>query len=76
MLPEEILNNIADESIQGGEIIDAIQCLSPRHAACISLRYIAGLSCQDTAAQLGISTATVSREVKTAIGEIKRIICR
>jgi RNA polymerase sigma factor (TIGR02999 family) len=48
------------------DALSALEALDPRKAAVVELRFFAGLSLEETAVQLGISTETVSREWRRA----------
>lgn len=46
--------------------LDRLSAVAPRQAAIVEMRFFAGLSVEETAAALEISTATVKREWKSA----------
>jgi RNA polymerase sigma factor (TIGR02999 family) len=48
------------------DALSALEALDPRKAKVVELRFFAGLSQEETAAQLGISAETVSREWRRA----------
>lgn len=48
------------------EALTRLKALSPRQSQVLELRYFGGLSLEETAAALGVSVATVSRELRTA----------
>lgn len=48
------------------DALTALEALDPRKAAVVELRFFAGLSIEETAAQLGVSPETVSREWRRA----------
>jgi RNA polymerase sigma factor (TIGR02999 family) len=49
-----------------GEALDRLETADPRKAAVVRMRYFAGLTSEETAAALDISTATVEREWRFA----------
>ncbi len=53
-----------------------LAALDPRQASIVEMRYFSGLSVEETAAALGISTATVKREWRTARLWLSREISR
>ncbi len=55
--------DVADRTTLG----DALQTLSPRERAAVTLRYVDGLSTAETAATLGISAGAVKRYVHDAV---------
>jgi RNA polymerase sigma factor (TIGR02999 family) len=48
------------------EALSALEAVDPRKAAVVELRFFAGLTVEETAAQLGISSETVGREWRRA----------
>jgi RNA polymerase sigma factor (TIGR02999 family) len=48
------------------DALTTLETLDPRKAAVVELRFFAGLSIEETAAQLGVSPKTVSREWRLA----------
>ena len=44
------------------EALDRLQQLDPRQATLVKLRYFAGLTLEEAAAALGVSTSTADRE--------------
>jgi RNA polymerase sigma factor (TIGR02999 family) len=57
---------VDDELAALCEALERLEQLAPRQARVVECRYFAGLSLDETAAALGISAATVSREWTTA----------
>ena len=58
------------------EALTRLAALDPDQARLVELRYFAGLTLDDTAATLGISPATVSREWTVARRWLRRELAR
>ena len=67
-LDDELL--VADEELAAAAEVDEalarLEQLSPRQAAMLECRYFGGLSLEETAAAMGVSLATVKRELRLA----------
>lgn len=55
-----------DRLIALDEALDRLAALEPRHARVVELRYFGGLSVDEVAAMLGVSSGTVKRDWQTA----------
>jgi RNA polymerase sigma factor (TIGR02999 family) len=56
----------ADDVLALEEAIKALEAMNPRHARVVECRFFAGLTVEETADVLGISTPTVKRDWRTA----------
>lgn len=71
---------VAFDDAQAGTLValdDALQdleAINPRHGRVVECRYFGGLSLEETAAALGISAATVSRDWQMARAWLKRAL--
>ena len=55
-----------DDLVALDEALDRLRELEPRHARVVELRHLTGLSIEETAEVLGVSTPTVKRDWRTA----------
>jgi len=63
---EPVVHQEAAEVIALHEALDALQEIDPRKSRVVELRYFGGLSIEETAEALGISTITVNRDWRLA----------
>ena len=61
-LPEEKLESVTDLD----EALTHLEAVSPRQSQLLQHRYFGGLSLEESAAALGVSLATVKRELRSA----------
>ena len=73
VIPDEILSNIADDR-QSYDMIAALRALSPRHAAAISLHYIAGLTQLQVASIMHLSRTQIRLDLEAATAHLKKIL--
>jgi RNA polymerase sigma factor (TIGR02999 family) len=59
-------DRLAADAVALGTALEQLERLNPRQAEVIECRFFAGLSVEDTAAALGISTPTVKRDWRVA----------
>lgn len=64
------------EIIALDDALNALEALDPRRAAIIEMRYFGGMTGEEIAAALGVSTATVTREAALAEAWLKRELTR
>jgi RNA polymerase sigma-70 factor (ECF subfamily) len=67
---------VGDEVLALDEALTRLAALDPEQARLVELRYFAGLTLDDTAAALGVSPATVSREWTVARRWLRRELDR
>ncbi|MEM1125866.1 MAG: sigma-70 family RNA polymerase sigma factor [Bacteroidota bacterium] len=61
----------ADELVALDEALNHLETLQPRHARVVECRYFGGLTIEETAAALGVSTITVTRDWRMARAWLK-----
>jgi RNA polymerase sigma factor (TIGR02999 family) len=66
----------AEDLISLDDALHALAAFDERKARTLELRYFAGLSLEETARALGVSTATVGREVRYAEAWLRRELLR
>ena len=66
---DDVLRVLDDQALR-----DALHRLNPRHQEVISLRYLAGLSPQETAAAMGVSPPTVAAVLHRALRALERLV--
>ena len=62
---------ISDEHVEAvtelDEALTRLKAVSPRQSQLLELRYFGGLSLEETASAIGVSLATVKRELRVAL---------
>ena len=62
----------ADELVAVNTALDGLTAIDPRKSRVFELRYFGGLNVEETAETMGISTATVGREIRYADAWLRR----
>jgi len=61
-----VVHQEAAEVVALHEALDALQKIDPRKSRVVEMRYFGGLSIEETAEVLGVSTITVNRDWRMA----------
>lgn len=60
--------------LQSRELRDGLQALSPRQAEVVTLRYVAGLSVEETAGRLALSTGSVKQHAHRGLRRLRTMM--